>query len=194
MFAKLGFLLLILLFGAFAFIGGTMAPVAWRQSIASLGERLFERLHAIPSASNLPADAANVAKAAAAGSAAPPRETATPAVDATAPVRLDALLVTTKVGTLTPAKGQPAYALQLGQFVTDAEAAAAERRFRAAGLDLPMTRLAVVDTENEPWTVLAIGRFVNPAAALQAASRVQDALQVRSTPVIQLPPSAKPAS
>ncbi|MDE2154538.1 MAG: SPOR domain-containing protein [Xanthomonadaceae bacterium] len=193
MFAKLGFLLLIVLFGAFAFIGGAMTPDAWRQSIAGLGGRLSERLHALPSTASLPADAAHAAKAAAAGSAAPVEGTATPAVDSTSPVPLDALLVMAKVDPLAPARGQPAYALQLGQFVTSTEATAAERRFRAAGLDLPMTRLAAVDAENEPWTVLAIGRFASPAAARQAAPRVQDALHVPSPPVIQLPLSAKPS-
>jgi len=214
MFAKFGFLLLILLFGVFAFIGGAMAPDAWQQSIAHIGNHLIDLMHTTSSISVISTDVACVTKPASAasasnqshdtkcatkasdatGSAVPDSTPTTPAIAATAPVQLDALLVKTTVATPVPAKGQPVFALQLGQFVTDDEASIAEDHFKAQGLDLPLTKVAVIDSQNASWTVLAIGEFASPAAALQAAPRLQEALDLRSTPLIQLPPSPKPAS
>jgi cell division protein FtsN len=211
MFAKFGFLLLILLFGVFAFIGGAMAPDAWQQSIAHIGNHLIDLMHTTSSISVISTDVACVTKPASAasasnqshdtkcatkasdatGSAVPDSTPTTPAI---APVQLDALLVKTTVATPVPAKGQPVFALQLGQFVTDDEASIAEDHFKAQGLDLPLTKVAVIDSQNASWTVLAIGEFASPAAALQAAPRLQEALDLRSTPLIQLPPSPKPAS
>jgi cell division septation protein DedD len=173
MFAKLGLILLILLFGLLAFAGGMMAPDAWRaplQEIAAHG-----RNEAAPSAPRLPAAAASAA----------------PARAATA-VSTNALLVTSDVAEPAPAAGQPAYALQLGQFVTASDAQALERQAQALGL--PLTRIAAADPDHTTWTILAAGRFPSPAAAQDAAARVQATLKLPSTPVIRLPAESKPSS
>jgi SPOR domain len=178
MFAKFGFTLLVLLFGALAFTGGMMAPDNWRAPVTAFGSKLL---------SIKPA-------ATAAGSTvkAPATSQAAVAATAAAPVKMDSLLVTTDVGAAAPAAGQPAYALQLGQFVTDDEAAEAEQQ--AQGIGLPLVRLQVVDADKAPWTVLAAGRFTTPAQAQDAAVRVQVMLKLPSIPVIHLPAPAKSAT
>jgi len=173
MFAKLGLILLILLFGALAFAGGMMAPDDWRAPMQSFAARWRDR----------PAPALPHVPAAAASAAAPATAAST--------VATSALLVTSDVVAPAPAAGQPAYALQLGQFVEADDADALERA--AQGLGLPLLRIAAVDTNHAAWTVLAAGRFPSPAAAQDAAARVQATLKLASTPVIRLPQS-KPSS
>jgi cell division septation protein DedD len=103
------------------------------------------------------------------------------------------LLVATDVGApSSPAAGQPAYALQLGQFVVGGDADALEGQ--AQRLGLPLRRITAVDPDHASWTVLAIGRFPSPAAAQDAAARVQAVLKLASTPVIRLPAEGKPSS
>lgn len=178
MLAKFGFILLILLFGALAFTGGLLAPPDWRADASALGDRLLSRKGAI-GVHTAPATTASAGKPASASTAAPP-------------VSSSALLVTADVGSPAPAAGQPAYALQLGQFVTDDEAAAAEQQ--AQRLGLPLTRLKVTDADKTTWTVVAAGRFVSADAAQDAAARVQALLKLASTPVIKLPAPAKSAA
>lgn len=178
MFAKFGFTLLVLLFGALAFTGGMMAPDNWRAPVTAFGNKLLSIKPAIappgPGAKARPASHVAIA--------------ATAAV----PFKIDSLLVTTEVGAAAPAAGQPAYALQLGQFVTDDEATEAEQHAQAIGL--PLTHLQVIDADRAPWTVLAAGRFATQAEAQDAAVRVQAMLKLPSTPVIRLPPPAKSAT
>ncbi|GAA0706642.1 SPOR domain-containing protein [Dyella marensis] len=173
MFAKLGLILLILLFGALAFAGGMMAPDDWRAPMQAFAARWRDR--PVLAAPHLPAAAASAAAPAAAASV----------------VSTNALLVTSDVTAAAPAPGQPAYALQLGQFVDAGDADALERS--AQGLGLPLRRIAAVDPDHAAWTVLAAGRFPSPAAAQDAAPRVQAVLKLASTPVIRLPES-KPSS
>lgn len=177
MFAKFGFTLLVLLFGALAFTGGMMAPDNWRAPVTAFGNRLLSNKPAIT-----PPGAAK----------APATSHASIAATAAAPLKIDSLLVTTEVGAATPAAGQPAYALQLGQFVTDDEATEAEQH--AQGIGLPLTHLQVVDADKAPWTVLAAGRFATQAEAHDAAVRAQAMLKLPSIPVIRLPAPAKSAT
>jgi hypothetical protein len=174
MFAKLGLILLILLFGALAFAGGMMAPDHWRAPMLKLVTSW--RAHDAISTTRVPAPAASAAVPA----------------PSTSAVSTNALLVTSDVAALAPAAGQPAYALQLGQFVIAGDAAALERQAQA--LDLPLSRITAVDPDHTTWTVLAAGRFPSPAAAQDAAARVQAALKLTSTPVIRLPAEGKPSS
>lgn len=192
MFTKLGLVVLIVLFGACTFVAGTMAPPAWRQTIAAFGERWSGVAHA---AASERADGGQARPSASAGTAS--SGTAAPASGGSVgPVRLASLLVTAAVEQPAPAQGQPAYALQLGQFAGDADADAAMRRAAAMEPGLPLVRIATLDTENEPWSVVAIGRYVSVEAAARAAPRMQAALGVRDLPVIHLPdpaPSGKSA-
>ncbi|MFC4761716.1 SPOR domain-containing protein [Dyella koreensis] len=174
MFAKLGLILLILLFGAFAFAGGMMAPDHWRAPMLALAASW--RPPAAVSAIHVPAPATSIV---------------TPAPAATA-VSTNALLVTSDVAAPAPAAGQPAYALQLGQFIVAGDADVLERQ--AQSLGLPLSRIAAVDPDHASWTVLAAGRFPSPAAAQDATARVQAVLKLASTPVIRLPAEGKPSS
>jgi hypothetical protein len=194
-FTKLGLVVLVVLFGACTFVAGTMAPAGWRQPIAAFGERWSGAARMHPAAASGRIDGKQATPPAGAGAAS--AGTAAPASGGTAaPVRLASLLVTAAVEEPAPAKGQPAYALQLGQFAGDADADAAMRRAAAAEPGLPLVRIATLDTENEPWSVVAIGRYVSAEAAARAAPRLLGPLGVRDLPVIRLPdpaPSGKAA-
>ncbi|MEV8519139.1 SPOR domain-containing protein [Dyella marensis] len=173
MFAKLGLILLILLFGALAFAGGMMAPDGWRAPMQEIAARWRDRPAIV--LPHVPAPSASTAAPAAAASA----------------VSTHALLVTSDVAAAAPAAGQPAYALQLGQFIDAGDADALERQ--AQGLGLPLQRIAAIDPDHAAWTVLAAGRFPSPAAAQNEMPRVQAVLKLASTPVIRLP-AGKPSS
>lgn len=164
MFKRLGYLLLI----ALAFAVGTQAPADWRQFIGVQAAQIQRFSHATWS------------KYA--------------STSTHAPASQDSLIVSAQLASPKIPEGQPVYALQLGEFIDDTQAATAMQRYATAArtLDLPMTTLAVVDSNKDPWTVLAIGQFPSPDAAEQAAARVQAVVGLESTPVIKLP--AKPAS
>jgi hypothetical protein len=164
MLKRLSLLLLI----ALAFAAGTQAPANWRQTIA-LHVAQLQQLSHVTWLKYAPASMR-------------------------APASQESLIATTRVVSPTIAEGQPIYALQLGEFIDDAQASAAMQRYALAArsLDLPMTTLPVVDSNKDSWTVLAIGQFPSQDAAEQAAARVQSAVGLESTPVIKLP--AKPAS
>jgi cell division protein FtsN len=187
---KFGLILLGVLFGACMFVAGAMAPAAWRQSIGTLTQRL----------TGTPDAAATRSILATSGKpATPPGKTpATPAASGSAaPVPLGNLLVSARVAMPAPAKGQPAFALQLGQFARDADADALARRAVAAAPGLPLSRIAGVDTNGQAWTVLAIGRYVSPEEAQRDAARLQENLDLGDLPAIRLPdpaPSAKPGA
>lgn len=174
MFAKLGLIVLIALFGALAFAGGMMAPDPWRAPMLEFAASW--RAHPAVPAAPVPVSSATAA---------------TPARSASA-VSTQALLVSTDVGAQSPGAGQPAYALQLGQFVVAGDADALEGQ--AQSLGLPLRRIAAVDPDHASWTVLAAGRFPSPAAAQDFAARVQAVLKLASTPVIRLPAEGKPSS
>ncbi|HEY4146726.1 SPOR domain-containing protein [Pinirhizobacter sp.] len=173
MFAKLGLILLIVLFGALAFAGGMAAPDHWRAPMLELAASWHA--HAAPPTVLVPAS---------------PATAATPAPSASA-VSTASLLVASDVAAPLPAPGQPAYALQLGQFVVAGDADALERQ--SQGLGLPLRRISAVDPDHTSWIVLAAGRFPSPAAAQDAAARVQAVLKLASTPVIRLPADGKPS-
>ncbi|RDS79937.1 hypothetical protein DWU98_15980 [Dyella monticola] len=196
MLTKFGFVVLIVLFGAFAFAGGMMAPATWRQSAQNVGERLSHALSSLVATARSDSAIASATKASATLALPAPASPAASASSKASPPSLSDLLVKTTVEAPAPATGQPAYALKLGQFVTEDEAIAAQQRWQPAadGLNLPLTTLSVVDSQQQPWTLVAIGQFISAAAAQQMAARVQLAFKIQSTPVIQMPPSAKPAS
>jgi hypothetical protein len=181
---KFGLILLVVLFGACMFVAGAMAPPSLRQPIAALAASL-PGLHDAKDAGQGPARSGGPAAAASARPA--------PA-GSTSPVQLDSLLVGARVAAPVPAKGQSAYALQLGQFVRAADADVLARRAAAVAPGLPLSRIAGSDDKGRAWTVLAIGRYVSPEDAQHDASRLQGALELGDLPVIRLPdppPSAK---
>ncbi len=181
MWNKFGLVILIVIFGSFTFIAGLMAPDAPRHSLYALAERALGQTPAPPVVLTALAPPASGAEAPAPAASAP----------ALAPVRLDSLLVTAAINAPVPDKGKPVYALQLGQFATAAEADATLQRVKTIGLNMPLAKIATLDSENEPWCVVALGQFVSAQAAVRAAPRIQNVLDLHETPVIQLPPSEK---
>lgn len=102
-------------------------------------------------------------------------------------------MVTSEVASAAPAAGQPAYALQLGQFVTanDADALLA----RAKVLDLPLSHWVATDASHATWTIVAAGRFVTADEASAATARVASVLGVAGGfPVVRLPAPAPSGS
>lgn len=195
MLGKFGLVLLVLLFGACMFVAGVMAPPSLRQPIDALAGHLPDARDTATAAARRPgAPAASASSAPASGTPA----SATPAAAGTAaPVRLDSLVVGAHVARPAPAKGQPAYALQLGQFVRDADADAMAARAAKAMPDLPLSRIASVDASGHDWTVVAIGRYVSPDDSQRDAALLRASLDLGDLPVIRLPeppPSAKPGA
>lgn len=191
MFTKLGFLVLILMFGTLAFMAGAMAPDGWRHAIHATGDELVTVLRTIATKVHPGATSPVTSEAPSHSTTAAPASSAS---HAPAPLHMDALTIKAAISAPAPQAGQPAYAVQLGQYVTEDEASLAAKRFQAQGVDLPFSNIAVVDDKQQAWTVLAAGRFTTPAAAHQAASRIESSLNLDTLPVIRLPPSTKPSS
>lgn len=183
MLGKFGLVLLVVLFGACMFVAGAMAPPAWRQSIGAFGQRL-------PVSGGAMAVPAATAAAGKPGAPQAAASTGPASSGSTAPVAMDSLLVGAHVAAPVPAKGQPAYALQLGQFVRDADAEAMARQATTAAPGLPLSRIAGIDANGQTWTVLAIGRYVSPDDAQRDAARLQQALGLGDLPAIRLPEPA----
>ncbi|KGI78280.1 hypothetical protein LF63_0108165 [Oleiagrimonas soli] len=189
MLAKLALILLVILFGASMFLAGAMAPDSWRQDIAGL----VGKLPGLSPSDSSKSDAAGQAKRVAKSAIAPAASTAK-ASSAAKPATLGSLLVSTAVKQPEPKKGAAAYALQLGMYVSDAAAASEEKRVKAAGIDLPLTRIGVVDASGNAWVVLAVGRFPSTADAQKSEERIASILGMRNLSVVRLPDSGKPAS
>lgn len=184
MLGKFGLILLVLLFGACMFVAGMMAPSTWRYSLLTvLGPHVPEPHNTSPLL------AAKAGKRGASRAA-----VASPATSAlAAPMDLDQLLIGSHLATPSPAKGQPAYALKLGQFLRDADVEAMARRAQAAAPDLPVSRITGVDATGQTWTVLAVGRYVSPQATQRDAARLQETLRLDDLPAIRLPPPSAEA-
>ncbi len=177
MFIRLGFLLLIVAFGLCCFVAGMLAPDGWKTGLASWSAPAFGR----PSAS-VPKTSDDSASRPTPPAAAAPAHSSTAHPPATA-----SLLVDTDVAQPMPAQGQPAYALQLGQYVDTTEATTALRRIAGRTQGLALAQLDTVDAAQRHWSVVAIGRYVSADAARRAAPRVQAILGVDDLPVIRLP-------
>lgn len=188
MFAKLGLVLLVIAFGLCTFVAGAMAPDAWRGPIAAFGARVLGQVPAAAASVSPGAAPIGIPPPVPLRAPAPAAETAAPAPG---PVRLDSLLVTAAIQEPVPADGAPAYALQLGQFTNEASADAAMRRAEAVVSGPPLTLISAIDAQNQPWSVVAIGRYVSPDAAKRALPRMQQALDLHDMPVIRLPPAGK---
>ena len=171
MLIRLGLLLLILAFGACCFAAGLFAPDAWRTVFQPLAGK------ASPSKTS-PRPGTSHAIVATASSASPPTSS---------------LLVETTVAQAAPAPGQPAYALQMGQYASAVDADSAQKRGRTELPDMPIRRFDTFDAAHRTWTIVAIGRYPSSDMAHQAAPRLQARLGVADLSVIRLPDDPAPA-
>lgn len=175
MIAKAGFILLVLVFGTLMFCAGVLMPSGVGQTMASAAQRLVAHLPW-----NEKAGARMIAalpgKSAKAGSA-----------SANPPASLAAasLLIPTPL----PDTGQ--YALQAGQFASDADAAAAYDQIHAARLPA-QTIQHVQDQTGARWTVVAVGPYASLDAARTANEVVPAQLGlIGPLPLILLPAPPK---
>lgn len=183
MIAKLGFILIVAIFGALMFAAGALAPDSIRQPMTEHARKAARLV--------LPASAVAAANSAGTGNKAAPGNTpgAVSAPDAAkgTPLPADSLLLPTPL----PDKGQ--YALQAGRFASAADAAALGARIK--DLKLPFDKvLEVVDQNGQHWSIVPVGPYASVDEARMA--RVAVAREIGtddSLPVILMPP-AKPKS
>lgn len=177
MIAKFGFILLVILFGALMFIAGTMAPPSLHSYVAAGIARIVPRSAAMTAGTTTGADTIT-----ASGAAGVPAK----GDDKNKPVPYQSLLLRSPL----PAKAQ--YALQAGMF-SDA-AAANGLNARLTKLGYPSQIIAVVDTDQQTWQVVAAGSFGSLNDADAARIRLAQALNLAQPPsTIVLPPPPKPA-
>lgn len=164
--AKLGFILIVLLFGALTFAAGLLAPETLRQTAASA----LARLKATP-----PSEEKAPGK---------PAETKSQPVEEKPPIPYESLLIPTPL----PADGK--YALQLA-LLTDA-AAAGDLAKRAAQFNFPARELTVVDGNGTKWIAVLAGAYASPDEARSARGALSQRLALtRPLPVVRLPPEKK---
>ncbi|ALU89511.1 hypothetical protein Hrubri_2326 [Herbaspirillum rubrisubalbicans M1] len=159
--AKLGFILLVVLFGSLMFIAGTLAPAGIGQGLNQAAEQVMAALPWRKAEQKLEA---GVAKGA-------PAHLAPPAVAVGAskatPLAASSLLIP-----IVPPAGST-YGLQAGQFLVAGEADTLASSIKAARL--PAQQIAnVQDQGGTLWTVVAVGPYgslddVNAANAAVAA-------------------------
>lgn len=186
MIAKLGFTLIVALFGALMFAGGMLSPGAWQQSVTGLTRQLEQivgefigKKNTAPVA-NAPATAKSPVSAAPSSSAAPAASVPKAAKDDAIPA--ESLLIPTPL----PDKG--AYAVQVGQFTDASQANAVGSRIKA--LNLPFDKvIEVVDQSGNRWSIVPVGPYANLDDARTARIAVARALQLSDAlPLIVLPP------
>ena len=185
MIAKLGFLLVLAVFGALMFAGGMLAPEPLRQSATALAKEAGRKWSSVSAkaASASSATAAASASSAAGASAA----ASTPAEAKADPIPAESLLLPTPL----PEKGQ--YAVQVGQFADATQADVLGARVKASKLPFDKV-LDVMDQAGQRWSVVAVGPYASPDEARTARAAIARELQVTdSLPLIMLP-APKPKS
>lgn len=172
MIAKLGFVLILAVFGALMFAGGTLAPESLRQSATAFAKQASQKLSAV---------FVKTASASASGAAA---VSVPPAAD---PIPAEDLLIPTPL----PDKGQ--YAVQVGQFADAAQANALGKRIRE--LQLPFDKvLDVVDQAGQRWAVVPVGPYASPDDARTARAAIARELHLSDALPLILLPAEKPKS
>ncbi|MFL6623223.1 MAG: SPOR domain-containing protein [Sulfurifustis sp.] len=167
MIAKLGFILIVAIFGVLMFIAGAIAPDAIRRPLLGMV--------GTPTSAN-PQTAAAPAPAVASSS--------TPPATESDDLPYDALLLP------TPLPAQGLYALQLGSYTEAASADTWMERVRHQGF--PVKKLTVKDQNGARWIVVAVGRYASPDEARTArASTARRLNWVEPLAVIRLPADAK---
>lgn len=166
MLLKLFFVLLVMLYGALMFIGGTIAPDSIRLPTARIAQQVTDQLPLFGKKAEAPATAAAPDKAAA-------QET---------PVPQESLLLP------SPLPAQGAYALQIGQF-SSPEAAELLRK-RAAANNLAVRILATVDRQGQNWWLTVITGYTSPDEAKTQRPAVAQLINgIEEAPILLLPPS-----
>jgi len=176
MIAKFGFILLVILFGAVMFIAGTMAPPSLHSYVATGIANI------VPHSTVMKTGTTGADTNTASGAAGAPAK----GDDKNKPLPYQSLLLRSPL----PAKAQ--YALQVGMF-SDMTAANAMNA-QLTKLGYPSSIIAVVDTDQQTWQVVAAGNFGNLDDADAARIRLAQALKLAQPPsTIVLPPPPKPA-
>lgn len=165
--AKTGFILIVVIFGGIMFMAGVMAPDAVRRPLLSV--------FSVTKSSN-PPRAATPAPPVASASAPPTTDSDD--------LPYDALLLP------APLPSQGVYALQLGSYVEAASADAWIARARDQGY--PVRKLKVTDQNGARWIVVAVGRYASPDDARTARAATARRLEwTQPLAVIRLPADAK---
>jgi len=179
MITKLGFVLILAVFGVLMFFGGILAPDSLKQPAAGFVKQASGALGAVLG-KTAPASAAGAAASASAKAAAAPEAKADP-------IPAESLLIPTPL----PDKGQ--YAVQVGHFADAAQANALGKRIKQ--LQLPFDKvLDVVDQAGQRWAVVPVGPYANPDDARTARADIARDLQVSDSLPLILLPAAKPKS
>ena len=172
MFAKLGLILLVSVFGVLLFVLGLLAPESMRLPVM----RVVQEVTTSHQSALHPPQQSHTAGTALTRAKQPPEP---------APIPYRQLLIQTPL----PLGGL--YALQLGQYPTAANAAASIERVRATGV--PVTAIGIVDDNGQRWTTVAAGQYASPDDARAARISLARTLTLtQALPVIRLP--TKPAS
>lgn len=172
MFAKLGFVLVVVAFGALMFAAGVISPESVRRPVAAFVAKI------VPISEEAPASGNGSGTSAAAPADA--QDDAAAADDSEEPLPYETLLLPTPL----PPEGQ--YALQLGLYAGTENAEtwmerASERGYSVKAID-------VVDGNGERWIAVAAGSYASPEDARTAAGVAARRLDLPEPPaVIQLP-------
>ncbi len=182
MFAKLGFLIIVLLFGGLMFTAGILSPNTLRDSITT-------KISAISSAIGLkiktPESGSNAKVVSGSSVPATTVETPKPNKDTAADaLPYDVLLL--PVSAVDGAR----YAVEAGIFENVASGGALIKQLGELGY--PVKTINVVDREKTPWVIVAAGSYASSDDARSARSNLSRQLgTAQKMNVIQLPPEKK---
>jgi len=192
MFAKIGFLLVLALFGALLFGVGVLAPASWRQSAADIVQQAEKQAGALfgkaaPALVTTHANGTSGAESTTAAASASVAAASAPAAGKPDPIPAGSLQLPVPL----PEKGL--YAVQLGQFTDPARADDVAARARASSLPVDKV-LEVVDQGGMRWFVVPVGPFVTLDEARSARAGVAQAMQLGDDLPLILLPAEKPKS
>lgn len=173
MIAKLGFILIVAVFGALMFAAGIFAPQSLRQPVQQMTQQAKAWFAAAgKSGDSVAAPAASPTDSSASASA---------QADKADPIPAESLLIPAPL----PDKGQ--YGLQVGQFASAEQAGQLGSRIKS--LRLPLALLDVVDQAGKRWSIVALGPYASPDEARMArVPALRDLGLNESLPLILLPP------
>jgi cell division septation protein DedD len=181
MIAKLGFVLILAVFGVLMFVAGLLAPPSLRQSVSGFEKQTNQKLNAIFGKAEATSPVANTS--ASAGSATASKSAAAKAD----PIPAESLLLP------TPLPDNAQYAVQAGWF-SDAEQASALGK-RIKKLKLPFDKvLDVVDQAGQRWSVVPVGPYATADEARTARADIARDLSVGDSLPLILLPAPKPKS
>lgn len=166
MFAKLGFILLVIAFGALMFAAGTIVPPSVREAVVALIGKID--IADLKLGKPVPTPPA-------AGAAKPNDKK---------PVPYEELLVP------TPLPPNGTYALQIGMYADASNAESFAKQAKDSGY--PVLTIPVVDKNGAQWTAVAVGKYASPDEAAVARPSVANRLASNQPLiVIRVPPEPK---